>query len=98
MSGSKPGNLVYHTDLQNLINTELAVLIGDLNAWHKELGDPTANTNGRRFISPLEAYDDVQIISKTHPTHFYGWTLDRCIGFTLSYKKHYSDIVDLMSD
>ena len=94
-----PSDQLQYTDLPDFLHTEPTVLMGDLNTRHKKLGDSTTNTNGRRLISLLSAYEDVQIIGNNEPTHIYGGGLDKCIGFNLSYTTHSSDVVtDLMSD
>ena len=76
-------NLYVHTrafrsdDLPDCFLEEKSLLMGDLNARHKDLGSHfTTNINGVRWKAFLDATDTVMLTGDSVPTHTQGGRLD----------------------
>ena len=87
-------------DLPDLIFADECLLVGDLNARHKNLGSTgSQNHNGIILISFLSSIEDAKVLGAGEPTHLKGGRLDYAVIFNMLDVQAESKVVDtLLSD
>ena len=77
-------NSFHITNLPGCLFEDKSVIMGDLNARHKDLGSfQTSNVNGTRFKAFLESTNTVQLTGENIPTHIQGGRLDYVVFINL---------------
>ena len=87
-------------DLPSCIFNENCLVMGDLNARHKNLGSTgSQNRNGHALNSILGSIDNVKMLGNDEPTHVRGGRIDYALLFNMAdYRAKAEVIKDLLSD